>query len=275
MRRRPPTASGRLLASGLMAALAGTAAANFFYLTMGFDYFYALVLLAVAGAALFAPARAARAPASRGTAAQRATVNTTSPALAGHASSRCSSSGSSPSCADQRRVVGRDHQVVTPYLRMMASRSASELSGFRNVITSCRRCSGSAGRLGAGAHLGHRHHVGVGVGAQPVGAELVGSAPPASSRRARPASSRSRAAWCSARTFGWPCTTFECDRAQPTTGRQHHGRQRHRERRQHRRLHRRRRQRPHPPQRVPDRDRRSPRSRSAWSGSWGRRPRTT
>jgi O-antigen ligase len=54
----------RLLGYGLVAALAGTAAANFFYLTMGFDYFYALVLMAVAGAALFAPAavRARAAP---------------------------------------------------------------------------------------------------------------------------------------------------------------------------------------------------------------------
>ena len=33
-------------------------AANFFYLTMSFDYFYAVVLLVVAGAALYAPARA-------------------------------------------------------------------------------------------------------------------------------------------------------------------------------------------------------------------------
>jgi hypothetical protein len=51
----------RLLGAGLTAALAGTVAANFFYLTMGFDYFYVVLLLVVAGAALFAPA-AARSP---------------------------------------------------------------------------------------------------------------------------------------------------------------------------------------------------------------------
>jgi len=43
---------------GFLAALVGTAAANFFYLTMTFDYFYAACVLLVAGAALFAPARA-------------------------------------------------------------------------------------------------------------------------------------------------------------------------------------------------------------------------
>jgi O-antigen ligase len=47
----------RLLADGLVAALAATVAANFFYLTMGFDYFYVVLLLVVAGYALFAPAR--------------------------------------------------------------------------------------------------------------------------------------------------------------------------------------------------------------------------
>jgi O-antigen ligase len=51
------------LGHGLLAALVATAAANLFYLTMTFDYFFALALLAVAGAALFGPARApARAP---------------------------------------------------------------------------------------------------------------------------------------------------------------------------------------------------------------------
>jgi len=40
-----------------VAALAGTVAANFFYLTMSFDYFYVVLLLVVAGYALFAPAR--------------------------------------------------------------------------------------------------------------------------------------------------------------------------------------------------------------------------
>ena len=43
-----------------MAALAGTVAANFFYLTMSFDYFYVVLLLVVAGYALFAPARVCR-----------------------------------------------------------------------------------------------------------------------------------------------------------------------------------------------------------------------
>jgi hypothetical protein len=49
----------RLLANGLVAALAATVAANFFYLTMGFDYFYVVLLLLVTGYALFAPARVA------------------------------------------------------------------------------------------------------------------------------------------------------------------------------------------------------------------------
>jgi hypothetical protein len=51
---------------GLLAALAATAAANLFYLTMTFDYFFALALFAVAGAAMFATVRVAagvRAPA--------------------------------------------------------------------------------------------------------------------------------------------------------------------------------------------------------------------
>jgi O-antigen ligase len=60
----------RLLAHGLVAALIGTAAANVFYLTMGFDYFYVVLLLVVAGMALFAPARASAAPAT----VQRTTV---------------------------------------------------------------------------------------------------------------------------------------------------------------------------------------------------------
>ena len=42
---------------GFLAALVGTAAANFFYLTMTFDYFFAACVLVVAGAALFAPPR--------------------------------------------------------------------------------------------------------------------------------------------------------------------------------------------------------------------------
>jgi hypothetical protein len=56
-----PDISG--LGLGLLAALVATAAANIFYLTMTFDYFFALALLAVAGAAMFGPARVAvRAP---------------------------------------------------------------------------------------------------------------------------------------------------------------------------------------------------------------------
>ncbi len=46
---------------GTLAALIGTGAANFFYLTMSFDYFFALALLTVAGMALFSRARV-RAP---------------------------------------------------------------------------------------------------------------------------------------------------------------------------------------------------------------------
>jgi O-antigen ligase len=55
--RHAPDPDRRLLANGLVAALAGTVAANFFYLTMSFDYFYVVLLLVVAGYALFAPAR--------------------------------------------------------------------------------------------------------------------------------------------------------------------------------------------------------------------------
>jgi O-Antigen ligase len=40
---------------GLAAALVGTAAANLFYLTMTLEYFFVVALLAIAGAALFAP----------------------------------------------------------------------------------------------------------------------------------------------------------------------------------------------------------------------------
>jgi O-antigen ligase len=46
------------LGQGLLAALVATAAGNLFYLTMTFDYFYALALLAVAGSAMFGPVRA-------------------------------------------------------------------------------------------------------------------------------------------------------------------------------------------------------------------------
>jgi hypothetical protein len=59
------------LGNGLVAAFTATAAANLFYLTMTFDYFFALALLAVAGAAMFGPARVrmpARAPAAVGSA---------------------------------------------------------------------------------------------------------------------------------------------------------------------------------------------------------------
>jgi hypothetical protein len=46
------------LADGLLAALVGTMAANIFYLTMQFYYFYALVLVIVTAAELYAPATA-------------------------------------------------------------------------------------------------------------------------------------------------------------------------------------------------------------------------
>jgi hypothetical protein len=56
--------------SGLLAALVATAAANFFYLTMQFSYFFVLAMLVVSGALLFAPARVpqrAAVPATAGT----------------------------------------------------------------------------------------------------------------------------------------------------------------------------------------------------------------
>jgi O-Antigen ligase len=56
--RRAADADIARIGNGLVAALAATAAANLFYLTMTFDYFFAMALLAVAGAAMFAPARA-------------------------------------------------------------------------------------------------------------------------------------------------------------------------------------------------------------------------
>ena len=56
-----------MLGRGLVAALIGTAVANLFYLTMQFDYFFAVALFTVAGTAIFAPrtapARALPAPA--------------------------------------------------------------------------------------------------------------------------------------------------------------------------------------------------------------------
>jgi hypothetical protein len=42
---------------GILAGLAGTAAANLFYLTMSLEYFFVVALIAIAGAALFAPER--------------------------------------------------------------------------------------------------------------------------------------------------------------------------------------------------------------------------
>jgi O-antigen ligase len=56
--RRAEDLDRQLLGAGLTAALIGTVAANVFYLTMGFDYFYVVMLLVVAGAVLFAPAGA-------------------------------------------------------------------------------------------------------------------------------------------------------------------------------------------------------------------------
>ena len=69
--RHSPDADIARLGQGLLAALVATGAGNLFYLTMTFDYFYALALLAVAGAAMFAPARsrvAARAAPAAGSA---------------------------------------------------------------------------------------------------------------------------------------------------------------------------------------------------------------
>jgi hypothetical protein len=61
--RQSPDPDLSRLGHGLLAALIATAAANVFYLTMTFDYFFAVALLAVAGAAMFGPARApARTP---------------------------------------------------------------------------------------------------------------------------------------------------------------------------------------------------------------------
>jgi hypothetical protein len=54
----------------MLAALAATAAANVFYLTMQFSYFFVLAMLVVSGALLFAPARVpqrAGVPAAAGT----------------------------------------------------------------------------------------------------------------------------------------------------------------------------------------------------------------
>jgi len=60
------------LGGGLVAALAGTAAANFFYLTMHFPYFFVVAVIVVAGVALYVPARQ-RAP-QRGAPAPASTL---------------------------------------------------------------------------------------------------------------------------------------------------------------------------------------------------------
>jgi H+/Cl- antiporter ClcA len=52
--RDPVAARVRPVAWGMTAALAGTMAANLFYLTMIFYYFYAFAILAVALPAVFA-----------------------------------------------------------------------------------------------------------------------------------------------------------------------------------------------------------------------------
>jgi hypothetical protein len=67
---RSPDEDAARFGSGMLAALAATAAANFFYLTMQFSYFFVLAMLVVSGALLFAPARSPRraaAPAVPGT----------------------------------------------------------------------------------------------------------------------------------------------------------------------------------------------------------------
>ena len=57
---------------GTSAALIGTAAANFFYLTMSFDYFFALAVLTVGGMVLFSRARAVQSPAPTALGVRRA-----------------------------------------------------------------------------------------------------------------------------------------------------------------------------------------------------------
>ena len=65
--RRATDPDIRAMGWGSTAALIGTAAANFFYLTMSFDYFFALALLTVGGMVLFARARVpAQSPAATG-----------------------------------------------------------------------------------------------------------------------------------------------------------------------------------------------------------------
>jgi hypothetical protein len=60
----PVTRLVRPLAWGLTAALVGTIAANAFYLTMPFFYYFVLVMLAVAVPTVFARPLAAPAPAT-------------------------------------------------------------------------------------------------------------------------------------------------------------------------------------------------------------------
>jgi uncharacterized membrane protein len=55
---RSEQARARVLGYGWLAAMAGTAAANLFYLTMQFDYFYGVVMLVAAGQYILAPGRA-------------------------------------------------------------------------------------------------------------------------------------------------------------------------------------------------------------------------
>jgi len=59
MRRSLDPLAARL-GAGFTAALAATVAANFFYLTMQFAYFFAIVILIVSGSLLYAPARVAQ-----------------------------------------------------------------------------------------------------------------------------------------------------------------------------------------------------------------------
>jgi O-antigen ligase len=61
----PASARLRPLAWGLTAALAGTLAANFFYLTMTFYYFYVLAAFVLAAPIVFGPRLPARAPGGR------------------------------------------------------------------------------------------------------------------------------------------------------------------------------------------------------------------
>jgi O-antigen ligase len=58
--RRSSDPDAAHIGDGLVAAMLGTAAANFFYLTMQFSYFFVVAALAVSGAMLFGPALARR-----------------------------------------------------------------------------------------------------------------------------------------------------------------------------------------------------------------------